>query len=564
MFKLDKDALRKGLLHIGALLAMWCFYALLIEHFGGFTTVHLYRQWLEILVVLYLYGYLYIMLKPARGRALLAAVPLLLIYLVHDVFFLAYGKVFRFVNLNELPELLQILPATHAVLLILLFVVPALLILRTIDYRRPLPIIAGLLPVAITVFVIEATPAAFATGFQSVSSEIVKYSDVKSVENNGRLAMFLYREAQRLDMLDRIAPYRGRARYEAHIAERVAQLRANLKPRNVHLIVLESFLDPRLFKDLKFSQSPVHPNFERLFGNTLGLSISPVFGGATAQAEFEVLCGVPAFEKLSSVEFNAFTGAPAHCLPGILSSLDYRTVASNAYKPDFFNAQPAYRGIGFAEQQFPTEFYGAQATYLRFGDPGVEEYLFDRDLFAQNLAFVRNHMEQHPGTPLFNYLMTIYGHTPHLLDPAERPETIKVISHYADDHLQRATNQFYYRTQAVAAYVNELIALDKDSLTILISDHVPPLRNGANTYNALRYMGNEEQSYYYNRIAIVEDGKPVKYPPLHHYDLPDVIANYLTEGRYCKAQQCDYMRRESKPREASLDRYLALMAHASE
>ena len=121
------------------------------------------------------------------------------------------------------------------------------------------------------------------------------------------------------------------------------RLRPYLKPRNVHLLILESFLDPRLFRDLKLSRDPVHPDFAALFGDQLGLSIAPVFGGATSQAEFEVLCGVPALERLSSVEFNTFTGAPARCLPDLLGQLGYRAVASNAYKPNFFNTQSAYK-----------------------------------------------------------------------------------------------------------------------------------------------------------------------------------------------------------------------------
>ena len=563
MLNLNQHALIKPLRHFTLLLGLLYLYARLIETYGGFSTEFLHLQWLEIVLVIYLYGLLYLALRPVRWRVLLAALPVFLIYLVHDVFFLAYGKVFRFVNLSEVPELLQILPPGYAVLLVLLFAIPLVLLVRHLDYRRHRQILAGLAPLLVLGIVLKTSPAVFASGFQSLAHEIVKYSDAKSVENNGRLAMLVYREAQRTLTVDKIAPYRNRARYDLDLQQRVTQITPHLQPRNVHLIVLESFLDPRLFRELEFSRSPVHPAFDELFGDKLGLSLAPVFGGATAQAEFEVLCGVPAFEKLSSVEFNVFTGAPAHCLPGLLDALAYRSVASNAYKPNFFNAQAGYTGMGFAEQHFPMEFYSARPGYLKFGDPGVEEYLFDANLFAQNLAFVKQHLQQHD-KPLFNYLLTIYGHTPHLLDPVQRPEIIQTHSGYPDDHLQRATNQFYYRTQAIAEYVQQLVALDKNSLIILISDHVPPLRNGQNTFNALRYMDNRAESYYYNRIAILENGAPVRYAPLHHYDLPDLVMNYLTNGRHCAEQACAWQDSSPRPREAYLEQYLALMAHASE
>jgi hypothetical protein len=555
---------RKPLWHVALLFGIIYLYARLVEIYGGFSTKLLYLQWPELLCILYLYGLVYAVLKPSSWRPVLAAIPIFAVYIVHDVFYLVYGKVFRLINLSEIPELLQVLPLPYAVLLVVVFVTPLIIILVRVDYSRPLRIALGLLPLALIIIGIRAAPEAFATGFESLAHEIVTYSDGKSVESNGRLAMLLYREAQRVGALDKIGPYRDRAGFERGFAEEVAAIRPQLRPHDVHLIVLESFLDPRLFRNVKFSRDPAHPDFERLFGDRLGFSFSPVFGGGTAQAEFEVLCGVPAFEKLSSVEFNAFTGSPAHCLPGLLSALGYRSVASNSYKPNFFNAQPAYQGIGFAEQQFPAEFYSAGPTYLHAGDPGVEDYLFDGDLFAQNLAFVEDHLRRNAGQPLFNYLLTIYGHTPHNLDPAKRPQIIRTEAAFKDEHLQRVVNQFYYRTQAIAEYVRRLITLDPDSLIVLVSDHVPPLQFGLDTYNALGYMNDVEHSYYYNRVAILEHGRPVRFDTIHHYDMPEIVLDYLTDNGYCGARACDYRSPVPRPRAAYLDRYMTLMAHASE
>lgn len=551
-------------LRFAVLLATLYGYSLLIQHLGGFDTGRIYFQWLEIVFVLYLYSLVYFLLRPFAWRGLLAAVPILLVYLVHDAFFLVYGKVFRIINVTELPELLQILPLPYTVLLLLVFLLPLGLILWLTNYRRPRLIITWLLPLCLLVAAVESMPAAFASGFREIAHRIVKYSDGKSVENNGRFAMLFFREAERVRVVDQIAPYRNRTAYDAAFTQQTTQLARQVNHHNVHLIILESFLDPTLFHDLGFSRSPMSPDFARLVGDQLSLTLSPVFGGSTSQAEFEALCGVPAFEKLSSVEFNVFTGSAAHCLPDLLAHLGYRSVASNAYKPNFFNTLPAYQGMGFQEHYFPVEFYSAQPSYLHFGDPGVEEYLFDDKLFAQNRAFVRQHLKRHKDKPLFNYLLTIYGHTPHILDPQTRPEIIQLKSHYPDDHLTRSTNQFYYRTQALARHVRELIKMDPDSMIIFMSDHVPPLRNGPNTYNALHYMNNIENSYYYNRIAIFINGHIRHYPTLHHYDVPGLILDYLTDGAYCKQHTCDYLQHEHKLREAYLPAYLRLMAHASE
>ncbi len=542
-------------------------YMLLAEQLGGFVASFSLPLWLEGTLALYLYGLCYGLLRPSRWRSYLAALPLLLLYLTSDIFYLAFGKVFRVVNLQELPELFEILPLAYSLPLAALLLLPVMLLLWYLKWRpqRHHLLLAG--PLVATLLLLYSAPGSLAQVLAGAGSVPVKYSDAKSVERNGRLTMLLYREAQRVLAVEELAPYRDRTAYEQRISDQLQAMRGGHSSRNVHLIVLESFLDPRLFTRLDFSSPPVHPEFEALFGDRLGFSLSPVFGGATAQAEFEVLCGVPALERLSSVEFNVFSGANAACLPWQLGQLGYYSSASNTYKPNFFNAVAGYQGAGFDVSHFPQEFAPASASYLKFGDPGFEEYLFDGDLLEQNLGYVAAQLREAPQRPLFNYLLTIYGHTPHLLDPELRPEQITLFSDYPDDHLTRAVNQFYYRSEAIAHYVKKLIEMDPQGLIVLISDHVPPLRNGPNTYEALNYMDNREGAYYYNRLAIIDRGEVKQLPTIHHYDIPQLVLNILSDGAYCQSGDCPFdndAQPGSAQREAKLSAYLELMAHASE
>ena len=554
----------RALLYGVLLIILLAGYLLLAEFLGSYVASYTRQLWLELLLALYMYSLVYIALYPSRWRPYLAAVPLLLIYLTNDIFYLAYGKVFRLVNLHELPELIEVLPLIYSILLAVFISLPIVIFIAHISWRPGRHILLVATPLLITVLMFYSFPGTVAHVLEG-TSEMVKYSDAKSVERNGRLTMMLYREAQRLKAIEDLAPYRDRENYERQVTEQMQALEPALDKRNVHLIVLESFLDPRLFSKLSFSSSPVHPEFEALFGNQLGLSLAPVFGGATAQAEFEVLCGVPALERLSSVEFNVFNGSAALCLPGKLAMLGYHSSASNTYKPNFFNAVAGYQGSGFTVSHFPKEFTALGESYLTFGDPGVEEYLFDEMLFEQNLGYVKRHLQKFPGKPLFNYLITIYGHTPHILDPESRPERIELYSDYQDDHLTRATNQFYYRTEAIAKYVNSLVSIDPDSLIILISDHVPPLRNGPNTYETLDYLDGVKNAYYHNRLAIIDRAKPAVWPLIHHHEIPSLILNYLSKGTYCETQHCSFTGDiDTSSEDERLNAYLRLMAHASE
>lgn len=540
-------------------------YSVTIPRFGGLGEEALPASYIEGALVLYLYYYFNTILRPSRWQALLAAAPIFLAYLAQDIYYLMYGRVFRVIEVTEIPELLSVLEPGMIALVVVVLALPLAIFVLSINYRRGFAIAGGGLPLLALIATVQFFPASYATAFEKYGNEIVSWSDAVSVENNGRLAMLLYREAQRVTAREMTVPYRERSTYDRQAQETADRIGSQRVHSNVHLIVLESLLDPTLFRGATFTANPTHPDFSRLFGDAADFSVSPVFGGATSQAEFEVLCGVPALRELDSVEFNAFTGAQAWCLPGLLKLAGYRTVASNAHKPNFFNAIPAYRGTGFGEIYFPREYTSSTDTYLSIGDVSNEYYMFDGTLFAQNLGFVADSVADSQAPPLLNYVMSIYGHLPHTLDNDKRPQVLRLIADHPDEQLERSANQYYYRTQAIADYVNKLVKIDPQSLIILISDHVPPLQFGPDTYRDLRYLDNRENSQYLNRVIIIENGVTRHYPTIHHYDIPALVFNYLTAGAYCRDQHCNFTQgRSGDDRATHRDRYMKLMAHATE
>ena len=161
--------------------------------------------------------------------------------------------------------------------------------------------------------------------------------------------------------------------------------------------------------------------------------------------------------------------------------------------------------------------------------------------------------------------MTSYGHTPPDIDYKKRPLLIDVQSDYQDDYLQNTVNQFFYRSQAIANYVNELIKLDKNSLLVLVSDHLPPLANGIQAYKRLHYLNNMENDIYLNRLMIIENGKPVVYKNMSHYDLADLVYNFISNKNHCRKEYCAFINgNSSKERSSYSEKYYRLMAHATE
>jgi phosphoglycerol transferase MdoB-like AlkP superfamily enzyme len=539
-------------------------YTYLLSLLGGLPSFRP-SLFLEGPLVLYCYFLCNYLLKKSRWQPWLAALPVFIAYVIADIYYLVYGRFVRVVELGEIPELLDILPYHYVAAIGLIGLASFFALLAAINWKNWRRGLIAAIPMLILYVAVEIIPGRFLTVFNSVSKEVVDWSDAMSVENNGRLSMLAYFEAQRQNSIQKTIAYRDRKEYIEQMEDLSRQIKASAKGRNVHLVVLESFLDPKLFAGLKFSQPPTAPAFTKLVGKTDTYSISPVFGGGTAQAEFEVLCGLPAFKALSSIEFNVFTGGKTSCMPTVLVDAGYHTMASNAHKPKFFNAIQGYKGTGFQNIYFPKENAPGTDTYLSTGDTEKEWYMFDGKFLSQNLDFVGKYLQEHPEKPLFNYVMSIYGHTPHYMDEAVRPKFIKLLPGQNDDQLEAAVNQHFYRTEAIARYVEGLLKVDPQSIIILVSDHVPTLSFGPETYKKFQYMKNIDKSIYYNRIVIIENGKTRQYDTMHHYDVPKVIANYLTDGTYCRNNGCGFVNRglaNQLPAD-TLENYMTIMARAT-
>lgn len=534
------------------------------KSFEWITFVGEASLWLEIPFVMYLYYLLNRWLKPNSLQPFLAAFPILLSYLIYDLYFLMYGKSIRLIEITELPELMDVFPPLYYVLLGIFVGLPVVLFLINLDYRSFRQQIIHALPLWALMTLIIFSPETFAKWFSKIGT-VNAWSDEENVSNNGRFAMTLYSEARRRKVNQDLEQIRDRKAYIIENRNHIADVSAKIsQKRNVHLIVLESFLDPNMFANVSYSRNPMHETLSPFYREN-SWSISSVFAGGTSQSEFELLCGVPAFAEYTAVEFNSFTGSAAYCLPGMLEEMGYRTIASNAYKPSFFNTIPAYKGIGFGEIYFSREYDRASPTYLTTGDIHKERFMYDGHLFDQNYNFLFGAKNQVGDKPTFNYILGVFGHFPHHIDESIRPPVVEMQSSVKDGMLARYANQYYYRTQELATYLNRLQERDPDSLIIAISDHLPPLSRGSESYHKLGYLENREDSIHFNRVIILDRGEQKIYPNMHHFDVPDIILDALTAGAHCQSNTCNHLS-EDRPvkREDFRPRYTHIMAHATE
>ena len=301
---------------------------------------------------------------------------------------------------------------------------------------------------------------------------------------------------------------------------------ATVKPkRNLHLILLESFWDPMKLGPDILDTDPIDPEFRQMWSQAEHSSmLSPVFGGYTANTEFELLCGFPV--TVDKVFFEGWLRHDVPCLPSHLAADGYHTIASHPNAAAFWNRVNAYRRIG-------VQTYWAAPDFVL--DDMNREFLSDVSLYRQVLDKISPELQQ--GKPLLNYIVTYFGHLDYPLSES-RPMVIETRG--GDAMLKRYVNQMYYKSRDLMAFIRQLRQQDPHGVIIAFGDHLPFLGPNYAGYTnsglltATRQEFTDDMFHFYTRTPLlVIDGEkgPLKLGEVPAYQLPRLALDLLGDER---------------------------------
>lgn len=295
----------------------------------------------------------------------------------------------------------------------------------------------------------------------------------------------------------------------------------SFKPRNVHVVLLESFWDASRLKKANYNQNPLSPEFRKLW-KTAGYSqaLSPVFGGYTANSEFEVLCGFPVTKD--NVKFERQLTNEVPCLPHILADKNYRTVVSHPNIPVFWNRVNAYHNIGFQK-------YYAKDDFVM--DDMNREFLADSSLYRQVLEKISDSLASKQ--PIFDYIVTYFGHWNYPLSES-RPN--KITSQSKVEEVTSYGNTVYYKSRELISFIEQLQKIDPDSIIIFFGDHLPFLgENFAGYVDSDMLTANRSDftadmfKFYVSTPMIIIDGQKgaLNIGNLPLYQVPKLVLDLL-------------------------------------
>lgn len=232
---------------------------------------------------------------------------------------------------------------------------------------------------------------------------------------------------------------------------------------NLVVIMNESFADLSIWSDsLEVSTDPM-PFYHNLQKNAgKGYALSSVWGGNTANSEFEFLTGNSMyFLPAGSVPYQLYMKGACPSLVSHLKELGYETAAIHPGWPDAWNRENVYCDLGF-DQTYYKEDWKWQKTRTYESDESCYELI--QWMFSQKSS----------DKPLFLFNVTIQNHAGYL-DP-DYQSTVSIANFpgkYQD------VEQYLSLVRESDAALQQLIeyfeTIDEEVVVLFFGDHQPKL-----------------------------------------------------------------------------------------
>lgn len=265
----------------------------------------------------------------------------------------------------------------------------------------------------------------------------------------------------------------------------------SVKP-NIIYIMSEAFWDPTLMKEVSFSKDPI-PFFHYLQENfTSGSMLAPVYGGGTANTEFEALTGLSTkFMPIGAIAYEQYISSPLESMPRILGDTGYNTTAIHTYHNWFYSRDKVYNYLGF-DHFISQEF---------FNDPEYTgPFISDKEISYKILDEIKKNDE-----PSFIHTVTMQAHGPYP-ENKNRENTIKVTGSLSEEStriLETYSQSIYDADQALKTLIEGLEKRDEPTIVVFFGDHLPFLGESYQVYKEANFFeGTDDYQDYQKRYRV--------------------------------------------------------------
>lgn len=238
---------------------------------------------------------------------------------------------------------------------------------------------------------------------------------------------------------------------------------------DIIVIMDESFADLSVLGNELNTNIPVTPFIDSLEENTVrGYALSSVFGGDTANSEYEFLTSNSmAFLPTNSVPYQQYIKENTYSMVSVLKEKGYTCVSMHPYYANGWMRTVVYPYFGFDESMFVDDF--PQQDIVR-------EYISDSEMFNtlidQYESMVAN------GDKAFIFGVTMQNHGGYTYEGSNLRHTV-TLDGYSQNYpdAEQYLSLLHETDSAVERLVDYYKKSDRDVVIVFFGDHLPGLNN---------------------------------------------------------------------------------------
>ncbi len=242
----------------------------------------------------------------------------------------------------------------------------------------------------------------------------------------------------------------------------------NMDTPNIIAIMDEAYADFRVYTDEINTNQPVTPFIDSLQENTIrGYALASVFGGNTANSEFEFLTGNSlAFMPKNAIPYQQYIKGELYTLAWFMNSNGYYSTATHPCPSGNWSRGRIYPYFGFNNSTFEDDYENPNYIRNMVDDMSVFEHVLQKLDSKDN------------DTPMFLFAVTMQNHSGYNY-PAETYSHDIELKGYSREY--PATEQYLSMVnktdKAVEYLLNELKNRDEKTIVVFFGDHQPAVEN---------------------------------------------------------------------------------------
>ena len=238
---------------------------------------------------------------------------------------------------------------------------------------------------------------------------------------------------------------------------------------NIIVIMNESLADMSIYDDLigPMSEDPL-PFIHSFRSESIqGYAMSSVFGGRTANSEYEYLTGITTYGLPEGMlPYPMKINSETYSIASYLSECGYHTVAVHPYMGDGWDRDIVYPLLGFEDSMFIGDFTWQD-------DDMINGYMTDMCLYENILSRIDSDNEDRPE---FYFIVSIQNHGGYSgeMGIPDHTDYVSGDVNYSED-INNYISLSHQSDTAFEYLINELSSRDEEYIVVMFGDHQPNL-----------------------------------------------------------------------------------------